>query len=536
MMRIRHIDREAATFPLPPAMAQTGNCAAGAAFCWDADQIFVRDPASPENNFLGSVSAAISSDLLSFSRGSVASYIDGAGRLAKVGSGLPRLTHNPLTLLSSTTTLQIGRGFRLLTVSAGYTFAAGRIVRISDTTDLSRTMLAQVITHVGALLMVFVYRSSGSGSGSSWHVIEALGVLLEPQRTNLRTRSNELTSASWVAQAITMTTSSVIGPDGEPSMFLMTGTGSTARVQGNSSTGTADQTHTASIVCKRGNHDWVWMAVSPAVAQTNCVKAWFNLATGTVGSTFSTQGTGYTAVSRSIDDLGGGLYRCSMTYSTTSTAHYLAIAPVTGNNSTTRADVGSGAGVGTETYLGFAQIEVGAYPTSYIETTTTTVTRNGDNLSTPLTKLPWSATAGTVIEIGQPPQDFTTGGARVWSIDDGTGDNVIYTKAGTAGSKQRSASIIAATAEQLSVTPTTNDTSARYKAALAWASNDVQLVANGTTRGAADTSVTLPTGLTTLRYGRGPSGTDANFAAAPLEMLVYLPRRMTQAEMIARTA
>lgn len=194
------------------------------------------------------------------------------------------------------------------------------------------------------------------------------------------------------------------------------------------------------------------------------------------------------------------------------------------------------AGLGTVAYAILPCLEEGAFVTSVIGgDTTSAVTRDLDDITIPLSKLPWSATAGTVIEYAQPPQDTSANGARYWMFDDGTSDNRIHTKSGTAAAKQRSATIMAATAEQLSVTPSNNDTAADYKAALAWEANNAQLVVNGSTRGAADTSVTLPTGLTTLRLGGNAAHADTSYPAAALSMLVYLPERLSQADMITRT-
>ncbi len=192
--------------------------------------------------------------------------------------------------------------------------------------------------------------------------------------------------------------------------------------------------------------------------------------------------------------------------------------------------------IGGIAYVILPQLEEGAYVTSVIGgNTTSAVTRDLDDLTVNLSKIPWSASAGTIIEYAAAPQDTASNGARYVQIDDGTSDNCICIKAGTAGQKQRSASIVAATVEQLSVTPTTNDAAASYKAALAWAANDAQLVVNGATRGAADTSVTLPTGLTTLRLGGNAAHADTSYPAAALSMLVYLPERLSQADMITRT-
>lgn len=353
----------------------------------------------------------------------------------------------------------------------------------------------------------------------------AQGLLSEPQRTNLFQYSEQAeTSPNAKAGLNTITSNDAVAPDGTTTMDKIvqdTSTGTHYIYQGVTYTSGNTYTHSRYVKADLATRYRLTCPVNGGNGSAD-----FNLSavTATVVS-----GTGATA---SIKAVGGGIYRISLTVPATesSTRQFsLQILNSSGQVSYTGNGVSGG-------WVWGAQLEVGAFPTSYIKTEGSTVTRNADNLYVDLTKVPFSATAGTVIAIGQPPQDTLTGGARFWQIDDGTNDNAIYTKAGTAGSKQRSASIVAATAEQLTVTPTTNDSAARFAEALAWEANNAQLVVNGATRGAADTSVTLPTGLTALRLGGGASHSDGSYAAAPLERLIYLPERLSQADMIARTS
>jgi hypothetical protein len=93
----------------------------------------------------------------------------------------------------------------------------------------------------------------------------------------------------------------------------------------------------------------------------------FNLQTGTPG-----QQTGNTNTP-SITPVGNGWYRCSITYTATAASDLIIFNVANGDG------VFSFAGDNTSgIYLWGAQLEAGAFATSYIPTTTATVTRAAD--------------------------------------------------------------------------------------------------------------------------------------------------------------
>ena len=107
--------------------------------------------------------------------------------------------------------------------------------------------------------------------------------------------------------------------------------------------------------------------------------AWFDLSAGTVGTVVS----GYTAT---IEDVGNGWYRCSVS-GVTLTNRYLTFGVADADNSTTVTKSGTD-GI----LLWGAQAETGSTPSSYIPTSGSTATRAPETLTVPAAKLPYSST------------------------------------------------------------------------------------------------------------------------------------------------
>ena len=114
----------------------------------------------------------------------------------------------------------------------------------------------------------------------------------------------------------------------------------------------------------------------------------FNLSTGqkqvTSGSDSSVIGT--------IESMGNGWWRCSITYAAEKTNPYASVFLI---NAMDAPLSNSFLGDGTSgVYVWGSQYETGAFPTSYIPTTGSTVTRAAETLTVPAANLPWP----TVVE------------------------------------------------------------------------------------------------------------------------------------------
>jgi predicted hotdog family 3-hydroxylacyl-ACP dehydratase len=192
---------------------------------------------------------------------------------------------------------------------------------------------------------------------------ESLGLLVEEQRTNLFTYSEQFDNAAWTKLNATVSANQIIAPDGTLTMdkLVASAVSGTHRV---SKPVAINGVYTLSVFAKAGEESFlnIW---SDSVAYG---IAYFDLVNGTVTVTTGTQ-----LASASIKDVGNGLYRCSITTPSLNKTAYFVIGM--GNPESYTGDGVSGV------YLWGAQLEAGAFPTSYIPTVASQVTRAIDSAS-----------------------------------------------------------------------------------------------------------------------------------------------------------
>jgi hypothetical protein len=200
---------------------------------------------------------------------------------------------------------------------------------------------------------------------------ESLGLLVEEARTNLVLQSEDF-STTWAPTDATVTTNSITAPSGANTADTYTEGASGTPGVFQAVTGlTAATVYTGSLFIKRGNNDWYRLLFVDNSTFANGARAWFNTATGAFG-TAENIGTGG-GVATSVTPFGDGWWRVSLSTSMGggNTAFRFQVNSATADASATRV-------FSSVAYLWGAQLEAGAFPTSYIPTTTATVTRSAD--------------------------------------------------------------------------------------------------------------------------------------------------------------
>ena len=202
-------------------------------------------------------------------------------------------------------------------------------------------------------------------------------LLLEPQRTNLALQSESFDNASWVKSNSTVTANSTTSPDGTTNADTLITTNSLNfhRLSQNT-TISALTNYTYTIFAKQNSSSLIQIALNTGFTSTPSLSPYanFNLSTGVV----SQSGNGATA---SIQSVGNGWYRCVITATSLIgiSAGQINIVQI---NSTTAPPFQSWQGTGEESvFIYGSQVEAGAYPTTYIPTTTASATRVADSFS-----------------------------------------------------------------------------------------------------------------------------------------------------------
>jgi hypothetical protein len=199
---------------------------------------------------------------------------------------------------------------------------------------------------------------------------ESLGLLVEEARTNLCLQSENF-STTWTTFRASVSANATAAPDGNTTADKIvedtTATNSHGLQQASISF-TSGTSYTFSVYVKAAERANIRLTL-PAAAFTSALASQFNLALGTT----TTISAGATAT---IAALQSDWYRCTMTATATATVSST-ISLQIGENSTSTTVNYTGDGT-SGIYAWGAQLEAGAFPTSYIPTTTATVTRAAD--------------------------------------------------------------------------------------------------------------------------------------------------------------
>lgn len=343
---------------------------------------------------------------------------------------------------------------------------------------------------------------------------ECKGLLIEEQRTNLLTYSEQFDNAAWTKTASSITANAVVAPDGTitADSFVESNTNAIHIIGSASQTVTSGVTYAMSVYAKAGSRSVLQIAPSSsgfgATAYAN-----FDLSTGVVSA--SAVGTA------TITNVGNGWFRCTFSVAATLTTTTGPLNLVLQNSPTAvRAASYTGDGY-SGIYIWGAQLEAGAFPTSYIPTVASQVTRGADSAS--MTGVNFSSwyrqdegtlyadfnvpAANPVLAIGQ--NSFATS-IQINSVNVGrfTG-TVPYLLLGTA--------VVGAN-----------------KIALALKPEDFSSSTNGASVATSTAAQTIQFGANHLNIGASYSG--ASTSNGHLKKISYYPKRLSNSELQALTA
>jgi hypothetical protein len=356
---------------------------------------------------------------------------------------------------------------------------------------------------------------------------ESLGLLVEEQRTNLTVGSELFTGGGWTPGAISVASTTVTtAPDGSNNASKLTENtvASQFHFLNYAITKAASAiTYTYSIYLKAAGREVAFSIASGS----NGVACRFDVATGVITGNAGTFGTGFTAAIAAITAASNGWYRCSLTCTTDTTVSLTA--QISLWNTSLATNVYTGDGV-SGVYAWGAQLEAGAFPTSYIPTTSATVTRAADVASITGTNFSrwYNQTEGTVFS--DATVSYTVPGSAfplVVGLNDGTANNKIvngYLTSAGAGFEVSTGGV-----GQAGIYPSTASTN--RKLASCYRLNDFAASVNGGTVG-TDTSGTVPTvdrlGINVVTGYNALNGTIKRLTYWPTRLGNEVLQRITQ--------
>jgi membrane protein YqaA with SNARE-associated domain len=401
-----------------------------------------------------------------------------------------------------------------------------------DATEL--WLLGNIVSTTDTTLVFSVTsRTTQAGSATSWtlgyrgprfdHDSAGVcrGLLIEEGRTNLLQRSEDFGNATWTKANSSISGTLYTAPTGASTANELVEDSLNAAhtcVQ-NAATATIGTTYTFSVFVKRKPSSNQFLLIGA----TNLVVASFisvNLTNGVTSTGIGSPGSPINVSSTAYPD---GWYRVQFSVVATSAASItLDIRLSRDGTWANRSYLGDGV---QSSLLWGAQVEAGSFATSYIPTTTSSLTRSADVCSYSDVSSFYNPAAGTLVGDLILYTPSTSSAPELFRF--GAGNNRIQLGVTSVATEAIRPFIISGGTTTYNSTQGTIVAGTSRKVALTFATNDAISCLNGTL-GTQDTSVTMPVSISTAAIG-------ASALTGHIASIRYYKKRLPNAKLVTLT-
>lgn len=340
---------------------------------------------------------------------------------------------------------------------------------------------------------------------------ESLGLLIEEQRTNLLTYSEQFDNAAWTKTDAAITANTVVAPNNTLSgAKFIPNSGLIGDLRRNIAY-IAGTIYSVSLFFKADGLDQIKLVLGFGWVNTAADRT---LTVSLVNKSVVSAGNAWVSGSVFFVDYGNGWYRlqATTTSATTTTTSYISLQ---------NAALGDGfSGV----YIWGAQLEVGAFPTSYIKTEASQVTRSADAASMTGTNFSsWYRQDEGSVFVEWETKNFST----AFNITlEASSSNFIRPVENT-----NSWNITYGGTRQAGIAGTFATSGVFAKSAMAYKFNDVAFVLNGGTA-VTDTSANIPDASSLNMSG----GSAVGRLNGHIRKIAYYPQRLTNTQLQSLTS
>jgi len=443
--------------------------------------------------------------------------VSGTGTIESMGNGWYRCT------MTATAEANANGGFAIDLPDSAGVWNGSSVYNVNDSifawgyqANIGSTAKPYFLTTDRLNVPRLTYQNGGGGCPS---------LLLEKQSTNLMFPSEDFTNANWTGSNYTIVANDLTSPDGTQSADKFTTTSTIVenymRISNISILANIGSSYTTTIFAKKGTGNFLRIRNLFVTNGGTNGNAWFNLNTGAVGTVQSSQ-------TASIQDMGNGWYRCSLTGVVGLVNSFSLI-----DFGFTNADATNFPSSNVNGYIWGAQFELSTYPTSYIPTTSASATRVADACSkTGISSLIGQTEGVLFVDL---VITGTTGNNR-FSISDGSNVNWIFIATPEDGGTRASRFYIKTNGVvRVDVGTSSYFTiGQRYKLALAYKSGNWAVYGNGTLLySGTDSIASVSSPLSVFNFFNVTGGTAD--CGEQINQAILFTTRLTNAELASLT-